>query len=259
MNTTTHTPADNATNIATGIATHITTGTATTAASTGTLSRHGLVPHGVVPHEVPRWARVLAASLGLWGLCACSLLNPPASSPPAFHALDSAPPPTVWPLAGTAPTSPLLTLIISPPQAASGFDSQRIVYLRQAHQLEYFAHNEWVDPPARMLGPLLVSAAQQTGAFAAVVLASGTAAGDLRLSTELLQLQQNFQASPSRVQLRLRAYLTDEKTRKVLASKDFSAEAAAASDTPQGGVAAANAVVQQVLTQVAQFLVDRPK
>lgn len=212
----------------------------------------------VAMHQVARWARVLAASLGVLSLSACSVLNPPASPPPAFHALDSAPSPITWPLPGTAP-APQLTLVVSPPLAASGFDSQRIVYLRQAHQLEYFAHNEWVDPPARMLGPLLVSAVQQTGAFAAVVLASGAAAGDLRLSTELLQLQHNFQASPSRVQLRLRAYLTDEKTRKVLASKDFSAEATAASDTPQGGVAAANAVVQQVLTQVAQFLVDRPK
>jgi cholesterol transport system auxiliary component len=159
---------------------------------------------------------------------------------------------------GTTPGA-TLTLIISPPLAASGFDSQRIVYLRDAHHLEYFAHSEWVDPPARMLGPLLVSAAQQTGAFAAVVLASGTAAGDLRLSTDILQLQHNFQSQPSRVQLTLRAYLTDEKTRRVLAWQEFHAEVPAASDTPQGGVAAANRVVQEVLTQVAQFLVTRPK
>jgi len=157
--------------------------------TTNHLTRRGIAMHGVAKQHVTRWARVLAASLSVLSLCACSVLN----------------------------------------------------------------------PPARMLGPLLVSAAQQTGAFAAVVLASGTAAGDLRLNTELLQLQHNFQTSPSRVQLRLRIYLSDEKTRKVLASKDFSAEAAAASDTPQGGVAAANAVVQQVLTQIAQFLADQPK
>lgn len=85
-----------------------------------------------------------------------------------------------------------------------------------------------------MLGPLLVSAAQQTRAFAAVVLGSGTAAADLRLSTELL-LQHNFRVSPSRVQLGLRAYLTDEKPHKVLAWKNFVAEIVATSDTPQGG------------------------
>jgi cholesterol transport system auxiliary component len=202
------------------------------------------------------WARVLTASLGAMGLCACSVLGKSSSPPPAFYALDSVP--ITRPMPGTTPGA-TLTLIISPPLAASGFDSQRIVYLRDAHHLEYFAHSEWVDPPARMLGPLLVSAAQQTGAFAAVVLASGTAAGDLRLSTDILQLQHNFQSQPSRVQLTLRAYLTDEKTRRVLAWQEFHAEVPAASDTPQGGVAAANRVVQEVLTQVAQFLVTRPK
>jgi len=212
----------------------------------------------VTVSAIAGWARVLAVALGVVSLGACSVLNKPASPPPTFYALDGTPSATAQQLPGTAPGSQL-TLLISPPRAASGFDSQRIVYVRQAHQLEYFAHSEWVDPPARMLGPLLVTAAQQNGAFAAVVLASGTAAGDLRLNTDILRLQQNFQTSPSRVQLHLRVYLTDERTRKVLAWKEFSAEADAASDTPQGGVAAANLAVQQVFMQVAQFLQDRPR
>jgi len=207
---------------------------------------------------VARWARVLVVWLGVLSLCACSMLGKTSLPPPAFYALDAGLGPAPQAGQNPAPASQM-TLIISPPYAASGFDSQRMVYVRKDHQLEYFAHSEWVDPPARMLGPLLVSAAQQTGAFAAVVLASGTAAGDLRLNTDILRLQHNFQTSPSRVQLSLRVYLTDEKTRKVLAWKEFSAEAAAVSDTPQGGVAAANRVVREVLTQVAQFLVNRPK
>jgi len=31
--------------------------------------------------------------------------------------------------------------------------------VREPHKLEYFAHSEWVDPPARMLAPLIVAAA----------------------------------------------------------------------------------------------------
>lgn len=207
---------------------------------------------------VAGWARVLVVALGGLTLGACSVLSKTATPPPAFYALDAPPYLASQPEPSAAPDAPL-TLIISPPYAASGFDSQRIVYVRQDHQLEYFAHSEWVDPPARMLGPLLVSAAQQTGAFAAVVLASGTAAGDLRLNTDILRLQHNFQTNPSRVQLTLRVYLTDEKTRKVLAWQEFHGEAAAASDTPQGGVAAANRVVREVLAQVGQFLRDRSR
>jgi cholesterol transport system auxiliary component len=128
------------------------------------------------------------------------------------------------------------------------------VYVREDHKLEYFAHSEWVDPPARMLGPLLVAAIDKVGAFGTVVLTPASVSGELRLHTQIIRLQQNFQTSPSRVQFTLRAYLTDEKTRVVLAWREFSAEATAPSDNAQGGVNAANKVVQDVLALLAQFL-----
>lgn len=231
--------------------------------------------NSAIPASVCAWVRLSAAVLVACSLCACGGLGKPAPPATAFYTLDGGAAGSTGSTtqaatgvgsgtgvaseagAGTAPGTGL-TLIISPPQAASGFDSQRMVYVRQDHRLEYFAHSEWVDAPARLLGPLLVSTAQRTGAFAAVVLASGTAAGDLRLGTELLQLQHNFQIQPSQVQVSLRVYLTDEKTRRVLAWQTLSAQAPASSDTPQGGVAAANQAVQAVLVQLEQFLVNRP-
>jgi cholesterol transport system auxiliary component len=203
-----------------------------------------------------RWVKALSILLATCGLCACSLLSKTSSPPPSFYALDGQSGASVQDRPSAVPISPL-TLIVSPPNASSGFDSQRIVYVRAAHQLEYFAHSEWVDPPARMLGPLLVAAVQQNGGFASVVMATGTASGELRLNTEILRLQHNFETRPSRVQITLRAYLTDEKTRRVLAWKEFNAEAISAAETPQAGVAAANVVVHEVLTQLAQFLADR--
>ena len=223
------------------------------------------------PASVCAWVRLSAAVLVACSLCACGGLGKPAPPATAFYTLDSgaagSPASTTHAGTGTASGTSVaseagagtgLTLIISPPQAASGFDSQRMVYVRQDHRLEYFAHSEWVDAPARLLGPLLVSAAQRTGAFSAVVLASGAAAGDLRLGTELLQLQHNFQTQPSQVQVSLRVYLIDEKTRRVLAWQTLSAQAPASSDNPQAGVVAANQAVQAVLVQLGQFLINRP-
>lgn len=221
------------------------------------------------PASVCAWVRLSAAVLVACSLCACGGLGKPAPPATAFYTLDSGAAGSTGNTtqaatgaaseagASTAPGTGL-TLIINPPQAASGFDSQRMVYVRQDHRLEYFAHSEWVDAPAHLLGPLLVSAAQRTGAFAAVVLASGTAAGDLRLGTELLQLQHNFQTQPSQVQVSLRVYLIDEKTRRVLAWQTLSAQAPASSDNPQAGVVAANQAVQAVLVQLTQFLINRP-
>ena len=193
---------------------------------------------------------IVAAVLGL---TACTALRPAKSTTPVFYSLET-PPRQATPVPSGMPTRSLPTLIINPVHAAPGFDSQRLMYVQQDHTLAYFARSEWVDTPARLLAPLLVAAIESTDAFGAVVATPASVAGDLRLDTTILRLQHNFQTHPSRVQFTLRAYLSDEKTRRVLAWREFNAEALAPSENAQGGVSAANEVVQDVLAQLAQFL-----
>ena len=203
---------------------------------------------------VVRSCRLLAASLGLLALCACSVLRPSAAPQPAFYSLDT----TAAGPSRAAPAAPpgAPTLVISPPRASAGFDSQRIIYLREPHKIEYFANSEWVDPPARMLGQLLVNALEGSGAFRAVLLSPGSASADLRLDTQIIRLQQEFQTKPSRTRFTLRAYLVDDKARRVLAWREYDSDVAAASDDPYGGVLAANQAVQAVLDQLAAFCAD---
>jgi len=202
-----------------------------------------------------RWAQRCAVGLVVLVLSACNALHPAKTASPAFYTLGNPRYPVQAPSPAPLPAA-VLTLIISPVRAASGFDSQRIIYVRQAHKLEYFAHNEWIDTPGRMLGPLLVESIEKTGAFRAVVPTPSSASGDLRLDTEIIRLQQDFQTSPSRVHFTLRAYLVDEKTRQVLAWREFNAESAAVSDDPQGGIAAASLAVHSVLDELALFCAD---
>jgi cholesterol transport system auxiliary component len=212
------------------------------------------------PHrdDLKLWAERSATLLCTFALSACSLLNPTASVPPSFYWIDG----SHSQVNGVRPDAnahTLPTLIINPPHAAAGFDSQRIIYIREAHKLEYFAHSEWVDSPARMLGALLVTAIVRTGTFGAIVLSPSSASGDQRLDIEIIRLQHNFQTQPSRAQLTLRAYLLDEATRRVLAWKEFEGEALSATETAQSGVSAANIAAQDVLDQLAQFLTINQK
>jgi len=199
--------------------------------------------------------RLLAAGLSLFALGACSTLRPGATPPPAFYALEGAPSAATLTVA-VQPATAAPTLIVNPSHAAAGFDSQRIIYVREAHKLEYFAHSEWVDPPARMLAPLLVAALGSSGAFRAVVLTPSAAAADLRLDTEIVRLQHEFLSQPSRVRFTLRAYLVEDKTRRVLAWREFDAVVAAASEDPYGGVVAANSAVQTVLNELSAFCAE---
>lgn len=187
----------------------------------------------------------------------CGGLSPKSAPPPSFYSLEAA-----GAGAATAASSPAgavraanaaPTLIVNPPHAAAGFDSRRIVYVRELHKLEYFAHSEWVDTPARMLAPLIVAALEHGAAFRAVVLTPSAASGDLRLDTEIVRLQHEFGAGPSRVRFTLRAYLVEVKSRRVLAWREFDASVPSGSEDPYGGVLAANRAIQTVLGEVAAF------
>ena len=204
-----------------------------------------------------RPCRLGAAGLLLTLAGGCGALFPTTTTPqPSFYSLDSArgaapasPPAAIRPTAPAAAP----TLIINPPHAAAGFDSSRIIYVREIHKLEYFSHSEWVDTPARMLAPLIVAAVENSGTFRAVVLTPSAAAGDLRLDTEIVRLQHDFGSQPSRVRFTLRAYIVDNTTRRVLASREFDETVAAASTDPYGGVVAANRAVQTALEHLASF------
>jgi cholesterol transport system auxiliary component len=210
-----------------------------------TTSRCTSLPHG--------W-RLVAAALSLTLLGSCGAIQQAVSPQPNFYSLAGArstAPPAPSRAAVSAPT-----LIVSPPHAAAGFDSQRIMYVRHADQLEYFAHNEWIDTPARMLAPLIVAAVESSGAFRAVVQTPSPAAGDMRLDTEILRLQQEFPGTPSRVRFTLRAYLVESVTRRVIASREFDAVVPAPSEDPHGGVVAANRAVQTVLEDLSAFCAE---
>lgn len=207
----------------------------------------------ISPFLVPRgWQ--CAISLLLAGVGGCGALRSTGTPPPAFYALERVRIETAAARPAPATSSKAAPgLIVNPPRAAAGFDSQRILYVREPYQLEYFAHSEWVDPPARMLAPLIVAALENSGTFRSVMLAPTAAAGELRLDTEIVRLQQDFASRPSRVHFTLRAHLVDNATRRVLAWRVFDASVAAATDDPYGGVVAANLAVQTVLEQLAGF------
>ncbi len=195
-------------------------------------------------------ATLLALALPL---CACSLLpaRPPVAT--AQYALDRGLHRPARNADGLAPAVPRPSVLVELPGAAAGFDSNRMIYLQEPHRLRYFAHSEWVDAPARMLAPLLVGALQAGGRFKAVIEAPSDASADLRLDTQILELQQEFQTRPSRVRFGLRVILIEVASRRVLATQDFERLEVAASDDPAGGAEAAQRAVDSVALQLVAY------
>lgn len=198
------------------------------------------------------WLFTAASSLAI--LAGCSSLLPALPPKTTFYALDN-----VNAKVQTAQSGALskkATIIINTPRAAAGFDSPHMMYVREAHKLEYFAQNEWVDTPSRMLAPLLVSAMQKSQSFHAVVQSPSNVVSDFRLDTEIVHLQQNFETKPSTVQFKLRVYMINNETRKVIAWHEFEDTVVSKNENAAGGAEAANLAVQNVLNKVAAFSAD---
>lgn len=191
--------------------------------------------------------RRLAPLAALWPLLA-ACVSLPGQKPEAVerYALDvefgEAPGP------GTAPA-----IAVPAPRAAPGLDGPRLVYVRRPHELRHYARADWVEPPARMVGPLLVRALESTGRFQAVVAAPGGASAGLRLDTEIVHLQQEFTETPSRLRFALRAQLVDVAAGRVLGTRELEAVEVAPSEDAYGGVLAANRAVQRVLEETASW------
>jgi cholesterol transport system auxiliary component len=183
-------------------------------------------------------------------LCSCSLLPSADLPPPELFSLEAAPPP-VREQAEVPVSAP--TLIVGVPRAAAGFDTRRIIYVRQEFRLEYYQQSQWVDTPANMLTPLLVTALEQSGRFRAVVQAPTGTDGQMRLDVEIVRLQHEFLAVPSRVRFTLRAHLVDTATRRMIAWKECDVVVPSPSDDAYGGVIAANAAVRTVIGELVAF------
>lgn len=199
-------------------------------------------------------AALLAASLcgaALALASGCSGLLPKPAPAPLTYMLDG--PRTAGAAAAQADTNGAPALLVNPTRAAPGYETPHIMYTRSAHQLEHYAHSDWIDSPAHMLSPLVVAAAESAGSFRLVGPVITGASADMRLDTEVLRLQQEFGAGASRVRFTLRAYLLDNATRRVIAWREFDATADSATQDALGGVVAANAAVQDVLVQLARF------
>ena len=148
------------------------------------------------------------------------------------------------------------TLFVSPPEALRGYDSIKMNYSTKPYEVKAFAHHAWLGSPAQMIHPLLTQSLQTSGYFKAVSSGIYSDKTDFRLDSQLLMLQQNFMTTPSQLFLVMKLVLNDVKNNQVIASKIFQYRLPCPSDTPYGGVLAANQAVKKFTKDAVGFVSD---
>ena len=151
------------------------------------------------------------------------------------------------------------TLLVTAPEAAAGYQTQEMVYVKKPYQLESFAKNSWADPPAEMLYPLLVQSLQRSGYFHAVSSSLYPQEVDYRLDTQLLKIEQNFMQKPSLLILSVKTVLTRISDNKLIASRILTEQVPCPMNTPYGGVIAANKASTQLTANITQFVISSIK
>jgi cholesterol transport system auxiliary component len=144
-------------------------------------------------------------------------------------------------------------LLVSVPKARPGFDTPRMAYLLRQHELSYYAFNQWIDTPGRMMLRPLAQAMEGTGLWRAVVQAPAPIRADYRLDCDNLVLEQQF-FSPSRVRLGLRAQLIDIKRQTVMGMRNFEIFEDSLSEDAYGGVVAANKAAAKLLDELIYWI-----
>ncbi len=155
------------------------------------------------------------------------------------------------------------TLQVAAPLSEAGFNTSAIAYRQQPYRLDYYTMSRWVDQPSILLGEQITLALEQSGAYRAVLAPNIALPSDLRLTTELVALEQVFGNSTttppsgeSSVRLALRMQLINARNSTILASGRIDLTQAALSADAAGAVTAANLALREALPKIVQFCIE---
>jgi cholesterol transport system auxiliary component len=176
----------------------------------------------------------------------CSLLAPPEQVP-ARYELDELP--TELP----NERHHSATIIVLPPEASAAFDTTRMAYQEQQHQIGYFRDHEWAEPPPQMVQRALVRVLEQTGSFRTVLTPPDTSLDGYVLRTQIVELLQDFTIKPPELRLDIRAELLGP-TGRIVATRDIRSAEPLREVSAYGGVQAANRAFAAVLAEVTRFV-----
>lgn len=160
----------------------------------------------------------------------------------------------ISPRPGNLASRPCLSLRISQPESAPGLNTARMAYRTDPNRIDYFAYNEWVASPARMMASLMEDRLDDSGMFGSIVSASSDIRTDLRLDSRMLSLYQDFTGETSVVSLSVKVNLIDVSGRTLMNSEKFSYRVPVDERNAESGADAANQAANRFLDDLTRFI-----
>lgn len=148
------------------------------------------------------------------------------------------------------------TLLVSPTQAPSFYDTQEIVYSPSAGLRARYQFHSWTERPGKSLGELLLARLARTPGLGTVASSTSGVKGELLLNTTLAEFYHDAATPPGTARVVLNAELVDRGRRVLVARRSFERVVAAQTYDAPGAVQALNQAVTGMLDDIDSWLAD---
>ena len=145
-----------------------------------------------------------------------------------------------------------LIISLSSIRGSRGLMGPEIIYTDKEHGYNSYAYSRWSDSPTRLLELFFQQSLQQ---IAAVVPSESASKADLLLEGTLYDFSHHLKDDDmSYGVVRIRFYLIDNKTKTVLATKEFLSEVSVSTRNAKGATAALNQASNNIAEQLSVWM-----
>jgi len=149
------------------------------------------------------------------------------------------------------------TLLVLRPDSNPVYNTTRIAFTMQPYQISYYAVSHWIQTPADMLTPLLMTTMQKTNRFKTVITPPFIGHYDYTLRTQIKTMLIDYTQCVPVMRINIQAQILSANSGRIMASREFSTAAPLPQKSPYGAVIAANRGTARLLTEIAKWSIYR--
>lgn len=143
------------------------------------------------------------------------------------------------------------TVVITQPEAVQTYDSSRVVVREGGNILSYLPEAQWSDTLPRLLQTRMLQTFEASN-FPNIGRPDDQLAVDITLATEIREFEINV-GQTTEARIVINAKLVDENRRQIFANQSFAASRPAVTEPATAAIAALDAALQDVMTQILQW------
>ena len=144
---------------------------------------------------------------------------------------------------------------LKPADASRVFSGTNIIYRDQQQGFNSYAYSRWSDSPVNLLNFYLQQVLEQSQLFSVVIPPDSLSGADLLLESTLYDFSHHVDnKSNSSGVISIQFYLVDARSKKVITTKQFSAQVTAKQFNAEGAVLALNQAMNKISDELLAWL-----